>query len=52
MSLILNKKTTKKTLSDHPNYKRKVPRLSVSNGVARIDSDDTIQKKWFEEFKK
>lgn len=53
MSLVvMNKKTTKKTLSNHPNYKNKVPRLNVSNGVAKVDSDNAAQRKWFEEFKK
>jgi hypothetical protein len=29
-----------------------VPRLTVENGVATIDINNPVQKKWFEEFKK
>ncbi|WP_025693008.1 hypothetical protein [Paenibacillus zanthoxyli] len=52
MSLIQKKKTTKNSLSDHPNFKSKAPRLTVVDGTARIDSDNRLQQKWFEEFKK
>lgn len=37
--------------SDHPNYKRKVPRLTVEKGVVKIDLNDAVQREWFEKFK-
>ncbi|MNY52634.1 hypothetical protein D3C86_1883240 [compost metagenome] len=45
-------KPIKKSISDHPNYKSRVPRLEVAKGVAQINENDPLQKKWFEEFKK
>lgn len=33
-------------------YKSKAPRLKVENGMVKIDLNDPLQKKWFEEFEK
>jgi hypothetical protein len=52
MSLVLNNKSTKKSLSRHPKSKSKVPRLDVVKGVAQVNSNDPLQRKWFEEFKR
>lgn len=38
-------------LPDHPNYKRKIPRLEVVKGVAKANLNDTTHRKWFEKFK-
>lgn len=43
--------SSSKLLSDHPNYKRKVPRLSVDNGVVKVDLNDAVQRDWLEKFK-
>jgi hypothetical protein len=32
--------------------KKKVPRLSVVNGIAQINLDNPLHRKWFKEFKK
>jgi hypothetical protein len=52
MSLVQKKKNIPNSLSEHPNFKSKVPRLNVVDGKAKIDSDNRLQQKWFEEFKK
>jgi hypothetical protein len=38
-------------LSDHPNYKRKIPRLEVVKGVVKANANDASHRKWFEKFK-
>lgn len=36
---------------NHPNYKRKIPRLEVVNGTAKVNTDDATHLAWFEKFK-
>lgn len=50
---IIEEKTTKTGLKVDPKkFKSKVPHLTVVDGVAVINPKDSLQKKWFEEFKK
>ncbi|WP_155894487.1 hypothetical protein [Desulfotomaculum nigrificans] len=37
---------------DPKKFKSKVPHLKVVDGVAVINPKDSLQKKWFEKFKK
>ena len=53
MPALLEKEQKKSNLNiDHEKFKKKVPRLSVVNGIAQIDSNNPLHKKWFEKFKK
>jgi hypothetical protein len=52
MTLLTPKVKRAGSLSNHPNFNKKVPRLNVVDGKVQINSDDPEQRKWFEEFKK
>lgn len=50
---VAEKKEIKTGLNVDPRkFKEKVPHLNVIDGVAIINPEDPLQKKWFEEFKK
>lgn len=46
------KDTDDKLIVDAEKYNSKVPRLEVVDGKVKIDLNDPLQKKWFEEFEK
>lgn len=45
-------KSNRKSISDHPNFKSRAPRLEVVKGTVQINENNPLQRKWFEEFKK
>ncbi|MHC8515831.1 hypothetical protein [Sporosarcina sp. ITBMC105] len=46
------KDTDDKLIVDAKKYNSKVPRIEVVDGKVKIDLNDPLQKKWFEEFEK
>lgn len=48
----LYKDKDEQLIVDAQKYKSKVPRLEVENGIVKININDPLQRKWFEEFEK
>jgi enoyl-[acyl-carrier-protein] reductase (NADH) len=52
MTLTLDVEKNEQIKVNSAKFKSKVPHLKIVNGSVQIDGNDTLQKKWFEEFKK